>query len=291
MRAEAVSDPVTHHGEGPVWNPATGRLHFVDMLAGDVLTLGADAGITRTRVGSVAAVVRPNRSGGLVLAVDRGFALLPEGADEPRRLPELWSDPGVRMNEGGCDPQGRFYAGSMAFDATPERGTLWRLDPDGGTHRVLTPVTISNGLVWSPDGHLVYYVDTPTGRVDVFDFDAARGEFLNRRPLVEIPEEHGAPDGMAIDAHGRLWVAMWGGSAVRCYSPEGELEAVVEVPVRQVTACAFGGPDLDQLYVTTSRDGLADPEPTAGALYLAETGVRGLPVHPFAGLDEGVLPG
>ncbi|APU12874.1 MULTISPECIES: SMP-30/gluconolactonase/LRE family protein [Actinoalloteichus] len=285
MKATTVTGPLAHHGEGPVWNPQRGVLHWVDMLAGGVLTSDPSFDeVHRTEVGEVAAVVRPVRDGGLVVAVERGFALIPPGSDRPERLPEVWSDPSVRMNEGGCDPQGRFYVGSMAYGATPDRGRLFRLDPDGSVSVVLEPVTISNGLNWSLDGETVYYIDTPTGRVDAFDFDSGAGEFLNRRPLIEIDSEHGSPDGMAIDADGRLWVALWGGSAVHCYSTNGTLEEVVELPVRQVTACAFGGDALDTLYITTSRDGLSDPETDAGALFAVTPGVSGVPVLPFAGL-------
>ncbi|AOS61630.1 SMP-30/gluconolactonase/LRE family protein [Actinoalloteichus hymeniacidonis] len=284
MKATTVTTALTHHGEGPVWNPQRGVLHWVDMLAGAFLTSDPSfRDVTRTEVGEVAAVVRPATDGGLVVAVERGFAVIPPGSDEPQRLTEVWSDPSIRMNEGGCDPQGRFYVGSMAYGATPDRGKLFRLDPDGSVTVVLEPVTISNGLNWSLDGEIAYYIDTPTGRVDAFDFDATAGALRNRRPLVEIDSKHGSPDGMAIDAEGRLWVALWGGSAVHCYSPNGTLEEVVDVPVRQVTACAFGGDGLDTLYITTSRDGLSDPEAEAGALFSVTPGVTGVPVLPFAG--------
>ncbi|MCP2164206.1 SMP-30/gluconolactonase/LRE family protein [Goodfellowiella coeruleoviolacea] len=284
MRAQPVTAVCTDHGEGPVWNPETGQLLWVDMLAGDVVSMAPPTGhVSRTHVGAVAAVLRPTSSGGLVLAVERGFAFLPPGQQEPVTLPELWQDTGVRMNDGGCDPQGRFYAGSMAYDEGPGRGRLWRLDHDGTATAVLDGVTISNGLVWSHDGHSAYYVDTPTQRVDVFDFDAASGTLHNRRPLVSIPEQAGSPDGMTLDEAGRLWVALWGGSAVHCYDQQGQLLEVVDVPARQVTACAFGGPDLADLYITTSRTGLTDPEPLAGAVFSVRPGTRGVPVLPFTG--------
>jgi len=172
----------------------------------------------------------------------------------------------------------------MAYDASSGRGALHRLDPDGSVHTVLTGVTISNGIAWSPDGSLVYYVDTPTRRVDVFDFDPVTATFENRRPVVEIPEGAGAPDGMTVDAEGGLWVALWDGGAVRRYTADGTLDAVVDLPARRVTAATFGGPDLDELYVTTSRTGLAeDQEASAGAVFRYEPGVRGLPAHTYAG--------
>jgi sugar lactone lactonase YvrE len=283
--AEQVTEVCTHHGEGPVWDADAGLLRWVDMLAGDVLSLSpGDGTISRLRVGKVAAALRPRRRGGLVIAVERGFALIDPGSSEPRLLPEVWHDPSARMNDGGCDPRGRFYCGSMAYDGTPGRGALYRLDPDGAVQTVLAGVTISNGLAWSRDGTTVFYIDSPTQRVDAFDFDPDTGTFSGRRPVIEIPPEHGMPDGMTIDADGGLWVALWGGGAVHRYTPRGRLDAVVDLPVRQVTACAFGGDALDELYITTSRVGVPDgTQATAGALFQAHPGVVGLPAATFAG--------
>lgn len=285
VAVEQVTDPHAHHGEGPVWHPSWGGLRFVDMLAGDILTADLATGaVTRTHIGEVAAAFRPRVGGGLVAANERGFLLLADdGTIE--HLGEVWSDPTIRMNEGGCDPHGRFYCGSMAFAGTPGAGTVYRLDPDRRVSVVLTDVTISNGLAWAPEQHLAYYIDTRTQRVDAFDYDPARGIVAeSRRPIVTIPGEHGGPDGMTVDAEGYLWVAMWGGSAVRRYAPDGRLDGVVELPVTQVTACTFGGSNLDELYITTSRQGLPEgKQPSAGAIFVAETGVRGLPVLPFAG--------
>lgn len=282
MRAERITDPVAYHAEGPVWSERWGGLRWVDMLAGDILSLSADGSIHRRHVAKVAAVLRPRRSGGAVIGVERGFAL--EDADGTLTyLGELWSSDGVRMNEGGCDPDGRFYGGSMAYDRRPGGGTLYRLDPDGSVHVVLQQVTISNGLDWSPDGSLAYYVDTPTQRVDVFDYDYETG-LTGRRTFVEIPPEVGHPDGLTVDAEGGIWVALYGGGAVRRYTPQGALDEVVELPVSKVTACTFGGPHMDQLFITTSREGLEPGvDPLAGALFRADVGVTGLPAREFAG--------
>ncbi|SFK40189.1 Sugar lactone lactonase YvrE [Amycolatopsis sacchari] len=273
---EQVTDPVAAHGEGPVWHASWPGLRWVDMLAGDVLEL--DAGqVRRHHVGTVAAALRPRADGGVVLAVERGFALADASLTEVQPLPELWQDNDIRMNEGGCDPDGRFYCGSMSYREEAGRGSLYRLNRDGSTETVLTGVTISNGLAWSPDGGTAYYIDTPTHRVGAFDYD---GELTGRRTLLEIPAEAGAPDGMTVDADGRLWIALWGGSAVRCYRPDGTLEDHVELPASQVTACTFGGADLDELYITTSQQGV-DGQPEAGALFRYRPGVRGLPVLPY----------
>jgi len=282
MRAEQVTDPVTYHGEGPVWSERWGGLRWVDMLAGDVLSLAADGVIDRGHVGSVAAAIRPRRQGGAVIGVERGFAL--EEADGTiRHLDELWTDNHVRMNEGGCDPDGRFYCGSMAYDQRPGAGALYRLDPDGSVHVVLENVTVSNGLEWSPDGSRAYYNDTATHHIDVFDYDGEEG-LTTRRPFVDLSAGAKHPDGLTVDAQGGVWVALFNDGVVWRYTPGGVLDEVVEVPARKVTACAFGGPDLDQLFITTSREGL-DPgdDLLAGSLFRAAVGVAGLPVREFAG--------
>jgi sugar lactone lactonase YvrE len=171
----------------------------------------------------------------------------------------------------------------MAYAATPGAGTLYRLDPDLSVHPVLTGVTISNGIQWAADRKHVYYNDTPTGRVDRYDFDASSGSLADRRTLATIEPDHGQPDGMALDDEGGLWVALWRGGAVHRYGADGTLTERIELPVRQVTACTFGGPAGTTLYITTSRIGLGDTaEPGAGAVFAAETGVRGATQHAFA---------
>jgi sugar lactone lactonase YvrE len=170
----------------------------------------------------------------------------------------------------------------MAYDKEPGAAALWRLDLDRSVHRVLDGLTISNGLVWSLDGDTAYLIDTPTGRVDGYEFDAQAGTLHGRRTVAVVTG--GGPDGMTIDADGGLWVALHGGGAVHRYDPSGALSEVVEVGARQVTSCAFGGESLDRLVITTSREGLAeDDDPAAGALFVVEPGVRGIPLLPYAG--------
>jgi sugar lactone lactonase YvrE len=220
---DPFSEPIAFHGEGPVWTDS-------------LRTLEADGRLRERRhVGAVAAALRPRREGGLVVALERGFALVgPDGAVEV--LPEVWSDPGVRMNDGATDPHGRFYCGSMAYDMAPGAGALYRLDPDGEVSLILSSVSCSNGLAWSPDHTTAYYVDSLTYRVDAFDYD---GELSNRRPFATIDRDHGMPDGLTVDSEGGIWVALWGGSAVRRYGPDGALDEVLTRPVTQVTAGTF----------------------------------------------------
>lgn len=274
MLAEQVTDALAHHGEGPVWDARHGTLYWLDMLRGDVLSLDG----RRRHLGEVAACIAPRRDGGFVVAIERSFLLVDDDwQPAPIEPVVVWDDPSVRMNEGACDPSGRFWCGSMDFDARPNRGALYCLDTDLTVRRVFDDITISNGLEWTADGTRAYYIDSPTQRVDVCPPDLS-----SREPFVEIPTEAGLPDGLALDAEGGVWVALWGGSAVHRYGPDGRLDAVVELPVRQPTSCAFGGPDLDTLYITTSAQDLADPEPAAGALFAVRPGVRGLPVREFA---------
>jgi sugar lactone lactonase YvrE len=252
------------------------------MLAGDILSLADDGTVSRRHVGDVAAVIRPRTDGGAVIAVEKGFVFEDaEGNLTP--LPEVWSTGDVRMNEGGCDPDGRFYCGSMAYDSRPGGGKLYRLDPDASVSVVLESVSTSNGLDWSPDGSRAYYNDTPTAQIALFDYDTDAG-LTGMRPFVHIDPDVGMPDGLTVDREGGVWVALYGGGAVHRYTADGTLDAVIEVPASLTTACALGGPDLDQLYITTSRQGLEPgEEPLAGSLFRVDVGVRGLPVRPFAG--------
>lgn len=283
MKAERFTDPVAFHGEGAFWDGRGQRLLMVDLLAGDVVEIDADAHSTAHHVGTVADVVRQRASGGFIVAVEHGFVFTDDELVVRERLPEVISDPLVRLNEGGCDPQGRFYCGSMAYSEAPGGGTLYRLDTDLAVTTVLPVVSISNGLQWSADGTRVFYNDTPTGRVDVFDFEPDTGAFLNRRPFAAL-EPGQNPDGMAIDDEDGLWIALFSGGGVLHVDRDGRVVDLVELPVSQVTSCAFGGPDRDTLFITTSRLFLEPGEqPDAGAVFAVRPGVRGPVPFAFAG--------
>jgi sugar lactone lactonase YvrE len=195
--------------------------------------------------------------------------------------------PGRRSNDGACDPQGRFWVGTMAEDQAPGAGALHRYDPDGALHTVLTGLTLPNGLGWDPTGRRMHFIDSPTRRIDVLDLDPATGAVLDRRPWATIPEGDGTPDGLAIDDEGGVWVALYGAGEVRRFSPDGRAVARVEVPAEQVTACCFGGPDGRRLFITTATEGMSDAErasrPLAGALFALDVGVPGPPARPFGG--------
>lgn len=281
-QAEQVPGTECYHGEGPCWADEWGGLRWVDMLSGDVLSLDQHGGVTRTHVGEVAAVIRPRASGGAVLALKDSFAVTDGDLGQLRTVATVSLEPGVRLNEGGCDPDGRFYCGSMATDESPQAGTFYCLEPDGSVRPVLDKVTISNGFDFSPDGTIAYYVDTRDQSIDIFDYSADTG-LVNRRRWVDVPVQAGWPDGLTVDAEGGVWLALMGGSAVHHYSASGRLEEVIPLPVSQVTACTFGGTGLDTLYVTTSQIGAdIQAQPASGALFALQPGARGRPALTFA---------
>lgn len=283
---EVVLDAHAQVGECPVWDRSRGELLWVDIPRHTVHRFRPCGGRrSAVDVGQPVGAVAVRATGGLVLAVRDGFALLDDDAAPVRLVAEVERDrPGNRMNDGRCDAAGRFWAGTMALDMAPGAGALYRLDPDLTVERVLAPTSVSNGLGWSADGRTMYFVDSATGGVDAFDH--ASGSLRGRRRLIEVPVGT-LPDGMAIDADGFLWVALWNGWCVHRYSPDGVLDTVVELPAAQITSCTFGGGDLDELYVTSAAAGLSPREraaqPHAGAIFRVRPGVRGLPADLFAG--------
>ncbi len=280
--AEQLTAADADHGEGPVWSPSWGGLRWVDMLAGDILHLESCTGVvSRWHVGGVAAAFRPRSAGGAVIATEREFVVCDVVGGPVAGLGEVFADHGIRFNDGACDPAGNFLCGTMAYDESPGCGTLYRLGADRFVDTVLAGATISNGLAWTADSALAYYVDTPTGRIDVFDSDGT-GTLQNRRPFVAVDPDSGSPDGLTVDAEGGVWVALWNGSAVRRYAPTGALDEVIHLPTSKVTACTFGGTNLDELYITTSRQG-GDRNVAAGAMFRYLPGICGLPAASYAG--------
>ncbi|KOG33405.1 SMP-30/gluconolactonase/LRE family protein [Streptomyces resistomycificus] len=274
VRAEATL------GEGPTWDAAAGRLVWIDILGSRIHTYDpASGGRTIRTTDQHVGAVKPRAAGGFVLNLRDGVALLdPDGG-----FRWLHHEPvaGRRANDAAVAPDGSLWAGTMRYDEAAGGGTLSRITGDGTVDVVLDDVAVSNGTGWSPDGRLMYYIDSPTRRVDVFDFTDGRAG--NRRPLVEIEEGAGFPDGLTVDADGCVWVALWDGGAVRRYTPDGRLDRVIDLPTPRVTACAFGGPDLTDLYVTTARVGLPTPHPVAGSLLVIPGAGKGQPQPTFAG--------
>ncbi len=274
VRAEATL------GEGPTWDPATGRLLWLDILGSRLHTYDPATGRSTVRVTEQhVGAAKPRAGGGLVLNLRDGVGLL----DEDGSFCWLHHEPipGRRANDAAVAPDGSLWVGTMRYDEAPGGGTLSRVTGDGSVSVVLDDVAVSNGTGWSPSGTLMYYIDSPTRRVDVFDH--ADGRVTNRRPFAEIEDGAGFPDGLTVDAAGCVWVALWAGGAVRRYTPEGVLDRVIELPTPLVTACAFGGADLTDLYVTTARVGLEAPHPLSGSLLVVPGAGQGVAQPAFTG--------
>jgi sugar lactone lactonase YvrE len=287
--AELLYDGHAVLAEGPVYSAADHALIWIDIPSHLIHRLDLKSrDKAEMNIGQPVGAVVLRASGGLAIALRDGFALTDRWGGAPTLIASPEKDkPENRMNDGKCDRAGRFWAGTMAMKEGPGAGALYRLDVDHSVHTMVTGVTISNGLAWSHDDKQMYYIDTPLGRVDVFDYDATSGEIHNRRPLFEVPKENGAPDGMTIDEEGCLWVAHWGGGAVRRYTPKGVVDQTIEVPASKVTSCTFGGADLKDLYITTASIGLHPEQqreqPHAGGIFVTRTSVKGTPGYLFKG--------
>lgn len=292
MKAELLLDARATLGEGSIWDPRLNLLWWVDIMEKKLFAYIPDTGENRTYgMPSEIGTVVPRSGPGLAVALRDGFyfyepetGLLDQVADPE---PEISSN---RFNDGKCDPAGRFWAGTMGAgpEAARNAGSLYCLFPDGSVKKWVDGIACSNGICWSLDHTTMYYIDTPTQRVDAFDYDHDTGEVSNRRPVIEIDPETGHPDGMTMDAEGNLWIAHWAGFRVSCWNPQtGTQVAEVSVPAARVTSCAFGGPNLETLFITTAGVGLSDEEkkeqPHAGGLFHLKPGVSGIPACCFAG--------
>jgi sugar lactone lactonase YvrE len=287
--AALALDAQAELGEGPLWDARGACLYFVDILRGRVHRFEpATSALRSYDVGRMVGAVALTDGDDVMLAVQGGFARLDLQSGSIRVVAEIdaaCSD--LRFNDGKCDPAGRLWAGTMALDERPGAGALYRLDPDGAIHCMIRDVTISNGLDWRDDRAAMYFIDSPTRSIDVFDFDLTGGNIRNRRPFVSIPRDDGVPDGMTLDAEGFVWVALWGGGAVHRYAPDGRRDMVVRVPTRYPTSCTFGGSDLGDLYITTAHLKLTPTEraeqPHAGGLFVVRPGPIGRPPNRFGG--------
>ena len=277
-------------GEGPLWDEEKQVLYWVDILSSKLFIYDPASGANETiDVDQHVGTVVTRASGGLMLAVYEGFAAFDLETRELSLIenPEAHI-PGNRFNDGKCDPGGRFWAGTMAYENPKDSGSVYRLDTDMSVHKMFGGVAISNGIVWSLDQTTMYYIDTLAMNVRAFDYANTTGDISNERVVVDWPEDAGMPDGMAIDSDGMLWVAHYGGSCVSRWDPDGgALLERIELPVTQVTACAFGGPNLDTLYITSAAQELdaaaLEREPYAGGLFSIKTPYQGVPSFRFGG--------
>jgi len=278
MNAELFVDAGAELAEGPVWHG--GALWWVDIPAGTLNRCDADGTRHETKtVAELLGAAVPTRGGRWLLADQDGLALLDWASGAAERVSDVIADaPGLRFNDGKTDSAGVFWGGTLSLEGTPEAGAFYRFAGAGPIDEKFGGVTCSNGLDFSSDGKTLYYVDTGTKKLDCFDLDLAAGTLVNRRTLVALPEGHGNPDGLTLDAEGNVWLALWGGHAVRCYDGQtGRELAKIEVLAEKASSCCFGGDDLKTLYITTAAFG----DPAGGKIYACRPGVAGRPVSLF----------
>lgn len=275
-------------GEGAIWH--NDRLYWIDVVGQRIYTYEPKSETERfIQLDSMIGTVVPRAKGGLVAALQTGFAFVDENSGQVTPIADPEKDiPENRFNDGKCDPTGRLWAGTMALTGDKPSGALYSLETDGSVSKKLEGITISNGICWSLDAKTMYYIDSPTRQVVAFDYDRDSGAITNQRVVVEIEDPGAVPDGMTIDERGYLWIALWGGSAVVCHDPEtGQRYDTVELPTSLITSCAFGGENLEDLYITCARTDLSEEElkaqPYAGGLFRTKVGVKGVPSFAYQG--------
>jgi sugar lactone lactonase YvrE len=288
---EAMTAPGARLGEGPIWDEQRKCLWWIDILGGLVHRLDPATGaVNAIAAGHDVGALALCDDGDLLIALPSQLvALNPETGRRMVLAPG--TPPGQRFNDGACDPRGRFWVGTLRYDRTPGAAALYRLGPGarlmagGRLLPALTGVTVSNGIDWSPDGTLMYYVDTETGRIDAIEFSAATGTLGSRRAFATINPADGVPDGLTVDADGGVWLALFGGQRVARFAPDGQLDRQIELPVSYPTSLAFGGPGLADLYVTSATRALSQAElaeqPLAGAVLRLRPGVTGRLPHRY----------
>lgn len=273
-------------GEGPFWDDAKQELYFVDITNKQIKIFSPSDSSVRTIQFSqeVSAVFLDQNSELIVAARDGVFAASQDGTLKTLLAPIEPEDTSIRTNDAKCDITGRMWVGTMAFDFTPGVAALFSLDSKG-LKEVVPVLTIANGMGWSRDQKSMYFIDSPTGRVDIFDCDLQSGELKNRRPFITFDVTGGIPDGLTTDEDGGIWVAFFGGGEVRRFDPSGELTHVVTLPVKQVTSCCFGGKDMSELFITTARYAMNSEslarEPLAGSLFKLSTTFKGSKSHRY----------
>jgi sugar lactone lactonase YvrE len=280
-------------GEGICWDETDGMLYWIDLLANKIYSYDLDTNTVKMLdVGQNTGCIAVREKGGLIAGLQHGiyYVDMKTAKMELAASPEA-DKPGNRFNDGECDCMGRLFAGTMskaldsgAGDTTP-RGSLYRMDPDGRVEKVVENVTISNGIGYSPDNTVMYYIDSPTRHVDAFDYDKATGAIRNRRMVVDVPEELGMPDGLTVDAEGMLWVGMWGGGAVVRFNPAtAKVLEKIELPAPYVTTMVFGGADMDEMFVNTAKMNTdLNKYPDAGGVFRIKMDVKGQYTYKFKG--------
>ena len=296
----AVIDPDQLHcvlpieakvGESPVWHPAERRLYWIDIQGKQIHRFDPATRTNETfHLPEIVTCIQLRRAGGLILTLTRQIALYDPATGHLERLAAVEPDlPNNRFNDGKCDPQGRFWAGTMdAKSWSAPSGHLFRMDPDHAVHTMRSDIVCGNGSGWSPDGRTAYHTESFRYRIFAYDFDPATGDLANQRPFITIGEHGGGfPDGMTVDSEGFLWSNIVGLGQIRRFDPAGKLERVLQLPVPRATDCTFGGDDLRTLYITSARETMTPAQlaaaPLSGSLFALDLDLPGLPATPFAG--------
>ncbi len=267
-------------GEGPFWDEVEQKLYFVDIVNKQIKIFSPTSKLVETVQFNqeIGAVFLDQKSNLIVAARDGIFAATRDGVLETLLAPIELEDTSIRTNDAKCDAYGRMWVGTMAFDFTPGAAALFSFDSKD-LKKVVPDLTVSNGIGWSLDKKIMYFIDSPTKRVDIFDFDLESGELRNRRPFLLLGDLDAFPDGLTTDEDGGVWVALFGGGEVRRFDSQGTLTHIVEIPVKQVTSCCFGGGDMSDLYITTAQNGMDSDslirEPLAGSLFRVKTSFKG----------------
>lgn len=292
-----VADPILNVdaslGEGSIWDSKRQVLYWVDIYGNKIFTYDPSTNTNKSiDMPEYPSTIVPRESGGVIVTVKNGFAWLDIDTGKLEMIAEVEGDiEDTRFNDGKCDPMGRLWAGTMDIDIKEAKGSLYVLDIDHSVRKVLKEISCSNGIVWTSDKSTMYYIDSPRQAVHAYDYDNESGNISNERIAISFPREEGIPDGMTIDSEGMVWVAIFGGSKVCRYNPQtGEKIDTVEVPgARCVTSCALGGPDLDDLYITTAKatyiyeDDAPEHHTHGGWLFKAKVPVPGVSAFNYKG--------
>ncbi|CAB4756105.1 unannotated protein [freshwater metagenome] len=286
--AECIPNTKGDLGEGLLWDERNETIMWVDAFVKIINTYNpATKTLIERKYDSLVTSIAKRESGGYVVAAGLKLIVLNENLDVIGTSPLEMPNENVRTNDGNVDINGNYWVGCFANDAKPKQGNLRRISPNLESKVFLKDISIANGMDWSPDNKICYYIDTPTKKVSRFNFNTETSEFEGELEAIDVSQYSGAPDGMCVDAAGNLWVAFWGGGCVRSFSPTGELLAQVDVAATLVTNCAFGGPDLSTLYITCAipsyEDFVKGEEPLAGSLFKVDVGAKGRLQNNFLG--------
>lgn len=283
LESELELEAKASTGEGAMWHPELHSLFWVDIEGKTLYEYNPANGDSRSWLfDRMVSTVVPESDTTMIVALQDEIIRMNLNSGKQTSIAYIPDQNGkLRCNDGKCDPSGRLWVGTMGFGAPKKAAALYRVDRNKSVKKMLSDVTISNGIVWSSNKKYMYYNDTPTHKILRYRYNDKTGEILYDGVAIDIPSGSGAPDGMAIDEDDNLWVAQWGGFGVYCYNPyTGDLLAKVKVPAPNVASCAFGGKKLDKLYITTARAGLSEDElaeyPLSGSIFVCDPGVKGV---------------